>query len=107
MIRATSGLVLGFVAAMGLLAGAAALHESLANRRYALLERHSALMAGMGDLRARANDVRGPRAVRVWAEARGMVPAPENGDVLVVAPDEAPRPTPNPTTGLEVRTIWR
>ena len=106
MIRPLSRPVLAYVAVLLLLAAAGSAHHGLRLQRGELLAVKSALSAEMGALRAAANEVRGPRAIRAWARARGMVPAPENPNALTVAPFDPPLPARRPT-GLEVTTVWR
>lgn len=106
MIRLGSRAVVAYLVVMLLLAAAAGAHERLDTRRAELLGTKATLAASLGDLRAEANAVRGPRAVRRWAETRGMVPAPENATTVAVIPHAPPVHSPEPT-GLEVRTVWR
>lgn len=71
-----------------------------------LLTRKRDLTIELGELRSRAERVRGPLAVSAWARAEGMVPALENDRVLQVVPLPSPEVLPLPT-GLEVDTRWR
>ena len=63
-------------------------------------------IAEVVQLRAAAATVQGPAAVTSWAEAHGMVPAPENEQIQNVAPLRAPV-LPEIEGGLEVRTVWQ
>lgn len=88
------------------LTAAGVVNQRLYAHQLALLDRKQELQTEVADLRERAAAVNGPLAVTTWAEAHGMVPAPEADTLVLVAP--APAPTPRlPETGLEIRTIWR
>lgn len=71
-----------------------------------LMDEKQELIAHVVDLRADAALVEGARAVTAWAEANGMVPAPENDRIENVAPLAAPS-LPVHEGGLEVRTVWQ
>ncbi len=58
-------------------------------------------------LRIEAAGVQGPLAVAEWAQAQGMIPAPEVERVQQVAPLNPPTITAPQVGGLEVRTVWR
>lgn len=74
-------------------------HESL-------LQQKRALQAQLEELRRDAASVSGALAVRNWALARGMVPAPEALNIREVEPAPAPEVT-LPHGELEVYTLWR
>lgn len=58
-------------------------------------------------LRIQAAGVQGPLAVAEWAQAQGMIPAPEVDNVQQVAPLNAPTVAIPQAGGLEVQTVWR
>ncbi len=71
-----------------------------------LLQQKRTLQAQLQGLRRDAASVNGTLAVRNWALARGMVPAPEALNIREVNP--APAPTVVlPQGELEVYTLWR
>ena len=71
-----------------------------------LMDEKQELIARVVDLRADAARVEGPHAVTTWAEAHGMIPAPENERIENVAPLAAPV-IRDAEGGLEVRTVWQ
>lgn len=75
-------------------------------RQIELMDEKQQLISHVVALRAEAARVEGPHAVTTWAEARGMVPAPENDRIENVAPLAAPE-IPALEGGLEVRTVWQ
>lgn len=90
------------------LGGVGAISQLRFDRQAALLEQKEAALIELAARRAEAAIVNGPLAVTTWARAAGMVPAPDAGDVVAVAPGPAPdEPAPGPTAALEVRTVWR
>lgn len=95
-----------FVLAMAALSVLGAHNQARLLEQDALLERKAELIVERGVLRARAEAIVGAAAVGTWAREHGMVPAPENGNVVEVAPIVAPT-LPAIPTGLEVETRWR
>jgi len=76
------------------------------DRQRALMARKATLLEEVALARRDAAAVDGPLAVAAWARSAGMVPVPEGGSSILVAP--APAPTPElPTPGMEIRTVWR
>lgn len=72
----------------------------------ALMARKATLLEEVALARRDAAVVDGPLAVADWARSAGMVPVPEGGSSILVAP--APAPTLElPIAGMEIRTIWR
>jgi len=71
-----------------------------------LMEDKGVLQEELLGLRKGAAEVAGALAVRRWAHARGMVPAPEVAEQGSVPPAPPPE-TYLPQGGLEVRTVWR
>lgn len=76
------------------------------DRQRSLMEQKADLLEDVAVARSRAAVVQGPLAVADWARARGMVPVPEGGTSILVAPAPAPNPE-LPTPGMEIRTVWR
>lgn len=98
--------VLLFVAlllALALLGGAS---QQLYRQQHRLMAAKASLQVEVSVLREAAARVNGPQAIRRWAHAQGMVPAPENEHVVVTAPLPAPQPA-RPAPGVEVLTLWR
>lgn len=76
------------------------------DRQRSLMAQKATLLEEVALARRHAAGVDGPVAVAAWARANGMVPVPEGGASILVAP--APAPTPQlPTPGMEIRTVWR
>ena len=88
-----------------LLAATGLVNQGLYRHQTALIHQRQQLLDSVANLRLKAASVNGPLAVTQWADAHGMVPAPEASNVGAVAPGPAPRLTP-PDTGLEIRTVW-
>lgn len=91
------------------LAALGAHNQALAGREAALRADLADARLATVDARADAAAVEGPLAVARWAQARGMVPAPDVERVRHVQPLPAPPipPSPDPTPTLEVTTTWR
>lgn len=96
-----------YLALLLALAGLGAINQRLLDRELSLIETRESVRREIVALRAEAASVQGPLAVARWAQARGMVPAPEIANVEHVLPLPAPRPEAAEATGLEVRTRWR
>jgi len=107
VIRRAIRVVPVYVAMVLALAALGAANQGLLDRELTLMEQREATRREIVALRARAAAVQGPLAVARWAQARGMVPAPEIETVEHVMPLPAPRPLAPEPTGLEVRTEWR
>jgi hypothetical protein len=88
-----------------LLSAVGLVNQGLYHHQMTLIEQRQKLLDSVANLRLRAAGVNGPLAVTQWADAHGMVPAPEASNVGAVAPGVAPQPT-LPTSGLEIRTVW-
>ncbi|HKI58253.1 MAG TPA: hypothetical protein VKA00_03415 [Trueperaceae bacterium] len=88
-----------------LLSAAGMVNQALYRHQVELLDARARLMDQVANLRLRAAAVDGPLAVTRWADAHGMVPAPEASRLSAVAsgPTRAPAP---PDTGLEIHTVW-
>lgn len=95
-----------FVLAMAGLSILGAVNQSRLLYQDALLARKAALIVERGALRAQAEAIVGASAVGTWARTHGMVPAPENGNVVEVPTALAPT-LPSAPSGLEVDTRWR
>ena len=80
--------------------------QSLMRRQRQLIASKQALQLHISELHSSTADITSPAAISSWAFARGMVPVPEGGNIVSVAPEPAPTPPSHPT-GLEMRTIWR
>lgn len=96
-----------YLALLLALAGLGAVNQRLLDRELSLIDTRERVRREIVALRAEAAAVQGPLAVARWAQARGMVPAPEIGTVEHVLPLPAPRLEAPEATGLEVRTRWR
>lgn len=73
-----------------------------------LLREKDAAVIDLAAARSAAATVQGPLAISRWARERGMVPAPDVGDVIPVAPSPLPPPARVvEAPSLEVWTIWR
>ncbi len=72
----------------------------------ALLGQKASLQLQLSGLRQEAAGVTGALAVRRWALARGMVPAPEALNIREIAASPAPT-TPVSQGRLELYTLWR
>ena len=88
-----------------LLSAAGLVNQGLYHHQMSLIDQRQKLLDAVANLRLQAASVNGPLAVTQWADAHGMVPAPEASNVGAVAPGPAPRLT-LPDTGLEIRTVW-
>ena len=88
-----------------LLSAAGLVNQGLYHHQTKLIDQRQKLLATVASLRIEAASVNGPLAVTKWADAHGMVPAPEASNVGAVAPGQAPLPK-LPDTGLEIRTVW-
>ncbi len=88
-----------------LLSAAGLINQALYRRQASLIDQRARLMDQVANLRVQAAAVSGPLAVTLWADAHGMVPAPEASHLSAVAagPTQAPAP---PDSGLEIRTVW-
>lgn len=95
-----------YVALLLALAALGAVNQDRLARRTDLIERKEALRLEVVGLRAEAAAVQGPLAVSGWAQAQGMVPAPEAESTRHLLSVPAPSPA-GAAEGLEVRTIWR
>lgn len=95
-----------YVVLLLVLAVAGGVNQQLSSRRARLMDQQATLTAKVSALRVEAAKVRGALAVARYAEANGMVPAPDVPTVIPVAPSPAPTYTA-PQEGLEIRTIWR
>jgi hypothetical protein len=95
-----------YVALLLLLSAVGMVNQGLYRRQVRLMDVRSKLMDQIAGLRLQAATVNGPLAVTHWADAHGMVPAPEASNLSIVAsgPRQAPPP---PAGGLEIRTVWR
>ncbi len=83
-----------------------ALNQDRLDRYTSLLDTKDDLIVASGQLRGRAEGIRGPEAVARWARGVGMVAVPENGAVVYVDTFQSPVSPPLPS-GLEVETRWR
>lgn len=72
----------------------------------ALLDQKQVLEVRLSALRRDTNGITGALAVRNWALAQGMVPAPEALNHRYVSARPAPEP-PLPQGELEMYTLWR
>lgn len=88
-----------------LLSAAGMVNQALYREQGRLLDSRARLMDEVANLRVRAAAVNGPLAVTGWANAHGMVPAPEASHLSAVASGPTLAP-PLPPTGLEIRTVW-
>ncbi len=83
-----------------------ALNQDRLDRYTSLLDTKDERIVASGQLRGRAEGIRGPEAVARWAREVGMVAVPENGAVVYVDTIQSPVSPPLPS-GLEVETRWR
>ncbi len=81
-------------------------NQGLLRHQLDLMSQKTEFSARVARARLGANAVTGPRAVAEWARAAGLVPVPEGGPTVMVAPETIDLP-PLPTASLEVRTVWR
>lgn len=88
-----------------LLSAVGLVNQGLYHRQMSLIDQRHELLDAVANLRLQAASVNGPLAVTQWADAHGMVPAPEASNVSAVAPGPAPRLT-LPDSGLEIGTVW-
>ncbi len=88
-----------------LLSAVGLVNQGLYHHQMTLIDQRQKLLDSVANLQLRAARVDGPLAVTQWADAHGMVPAPEASNVGAVAPGAAPQPT-LPASGLEIRTVW-
>jgi len=88
-----------------LLSAVGLVNQGLYHHQMTLIDQRQKLLDSVANLQLRAAGVNGPLAVTQWADAHGMVPAPEASNVGAVAPGAAPQPT-LPASGLEIRTVW-
>ncbi|HKI56123.1 MAG TPA: hypothetical protein VKB31_03135 [Trueperaceae bacterium] len=88
-----------------LVSAAGLVNQALYRHQTKLIDARAKLMGQVANLRLGAAAIDGPLAVTQWADAHGMVPAPEASQLSAVAagPTRAPAP---PDTGLEIRTVW-
>lgn len=106
MTRRLRRFVPAYVVLLLVLAAFGGINQNRLAERNRLLDRKEALRLRVVDLRAQAATVQGPLAVSRWAQAQGMVPAPEVERTQHLLSVPAPEP-PRPAEGLEVRTVWR
>lgn len=82
-------------------------HNQLRYKHHdSLLTQKQVLEARLSTLRRETNGITGALAVRNWALAQGMVPAPEALNHRHVSARPAPE-TPLPQGKLEMYTLWR
>lgn len=89
-----------------LLAFLGATNQGLYREQGRLIERREALDAELGAARRAAATVIGPLAIADWAKAKLLVPFPEGGEAVLVAPETVELPQ-LPSPSLEIRTTWR
>ena len=95
-----------YVVLLLVLAALGAFNQSRLEYELALMDAREEVRSEIVELRARAAAVEGPLSVSRWAQAQGMVPAPETDGIEHVMPLAAPTLGSAPS-GLEVRTVWR
>lgn len=88
-----------------LLSAAGMVNQALYRHQMRLIDARAHLMDEVANLRLEAASVDGPLAVTRWADAHGMVPAPEATHLSAVAAGPARAPAA-PATGLEIHTVW-
>jgi hypothetical protein len=106
MTRLSQRLVMLYLALLLALAALGAHNQVRRSLHADLLSDKAALQDQISSLRRNAAEVTGALAVRAWAHARGMVPAPEVANVAYVAPAAPPEEAAQPSE-LEVYTVWR
>lgn len=96
-----------YIAVVLALAVVGANNRFLGRNQQAMIDQKENLRVELTELRGRAEAIRGPKAIRAFARARGMVPSSVITEKRQITPSPAPIVTRGMSTGLVLRTEWR
>ena len=106
MTKSSRRLLTLYLGALLALAYLGVQNQTSYHRHEYLLQQKRVLQLQLQGLRRDAALVNGTLAVRRWALAQGMVPAPEALNIREVTAAPAPAAAPLPHGKLEVDTLW-